>query len=81
MTGLIISLVLLLIAAEGFTNGVEAFSKKYSLSLAGSILATVRTALPENNLPIVAIFCGSQELGKEISVGQKFPDIEQVQER
>jgi cation:H+ antiporter len=68
---LLVSLVLILIAAEGFTNGVEAMGKKFSLSHAvvGSILAAVGTALPETILPIVAILTGSAAAGKEIGVG------------
>ena len=68
---LLVSLVLILIAAEGFTNGVEALGKKFSLSHAvvGSILAAVGTALPETILPIVAILSGSAAVGKEIGVG------------
>lgn len=69
---LIISLGLILLAAEGFTNGVEAVGRKFSLTQAvvGSILAAVGTALPETILPIVAIFFGtSHGVGKEIGVG------------
>jgi cation:H+ antiporter len=68
---LLVSLVLILIAAEGFTNGIEALGKKFSLSHAvvGSILAAVGTALPETILPVVAIVTGSAVAGKEIGVG------------
>lgn len=68
---LLASLVLILLAAEGFTNGIEAVGKKFALSHAvvGSILAAVGTALPETLLPIVAILAGSAETGKEIGVG------------
>jgi cation:H+ antiporter len=68
---LAISLLLILLAAEGFTNGVEVFGKKYSLSQAvvGSILAAVGTALPETILPMVAIFSFGHASAKEIGVG------------
>lgn len=68
---LFFSLVLILIAAEGFTNGVESLGKKLSLTQAvvGSVLAAVGTALPETILPIVAILSGSKETGKDIGIG------------
>jgi cation:H+ antiporter len=68
---LLISLGLILLAAEGFTNGVEALGRKFSLSQAfvGSILAAVGTALPETILPIVAIISAGNGAGKEIGVG------------
>lgn len=68
---LLASLVLILMAAEGFTNGIEAVGKKFALSHAvvGSILAAVGTALPETILPIVAILTGSAASGAEIGVG------------
>jgi cation:H+ antiporter len=69
---LLISLGLILLAAEGFTNGVEAVGRRYSLSQAvvGSILSAIGTALPETVLPFVAILSGSSRgAGKEIGVG------------
>jgi cation:H+ antiporter len=68
---LIASLLLILFASEGFTNGIEAFGKKHSLSQAvsGSVLAAVGTALPETILPLVAIFFGRGDMGREIGVG------------
>jgi cation:H+ antiporter len=68
---LLLSLVLILIAAEGFTNGIEAVGHKYSLSQAivGSLLAAVGTALPETILPIIAILFSPESAGKEIGVG------------
>ena len=60
-----------MLASEGFTNGIEAFGEKHSLSqaVAGSILAAVGTALPETILPLVAILFGGGNIGKEIGVG------------
>lgn len=75
MTGevffLLSGLVIILIAAEGFTNGVEALGRRFSLSQAvvGSILAAVGTALPETILPVVAIFFYGGESAKDIGVG------------
>ncbi len=68
---LIIGLLMILIAAEGFTNGIETLGRRLSLSQAavGSILAAVGTALPETILPIVAIFFYGGEAAKDIGVG------------
>jgi cation:H+ antiporter len=68
---LIIGLVLILIAAECFTNGIETFGKRLSLSQAvvGSLLAAVGTALPETILPVVAIFFYSGKAAEDIGVG------------
>jgi len=68
---LLAGLVMILIAAEGFTNGIETLGKRFRLSQAvvGSILAAVGTALPETVLPIVAIFFYGGESAKDIGVG------------
>jgi cation:H+ antiporter len=68
---LIGSLLIILASAELFTNGIEAFGRKFLLSQAvvGSLLAAVGTALPETILPIVAIFFYSGESAKEIGIG------------
>lgn len=68
---LIIGLLMILLAAEGFTNGVETIGRRFSLSQAvvGSILAAVGTALPETILPIVAIFFYGGKSAKDIGVG------------
>ncbi|NWF97632.1 MAG: sodium:calcium antiporter [Nitrospirae bacterium] len=68
---LILGLLIILVSAEFFTNGIEALGKKFSLSQAvvGSILAAVGTALPETILPMVAIFFYAGKSAKEIGVG------------
>lgn len=68
---LISGLVLILIAAEFFTNGIEEFGRHFSFSQAvvGSIFAAVGTALPETILPVVAIFMYGGSSAKEIGVG------------
>ncbi len=68
---LILGLLVILISAEFFTNGIETLGKKFSLSQAvvGSILAAVGTALPETILPMVAIFFYAGKSAKEIGVG------------
>ncbi|MDP2755130.1 MAG: sodium:calcium antiporter [Nitrospirota bacterium] len=68
---LVIGLILILIAAEIFTNGIETLGRKLSLSQAvvGSILAAVGTALPETILPIVAIFFYGGRSANDIGIG------------
>jgi cation:H+ antiporter len=68
---LVVSLGLILLAAEGFTNGIELVGRRLSFSQAvvGSILAAVGTALPETILPIVAIFSHGNASSHEIGVG------------
>lgn len=67
----LLSLGLILVAAELFTNGVEMLGKKFKLSQAvvGSVLAAVGTALPETILPLVAIFMMGNAAAKDIGVG------------
>jgi cation:H+ antiporter len=69
--GLVISLLMILLAAEGFTNGIEVVGRRLSFSQAvvGSILAAVGTALPETILPMVAIFSHNTATSDEIGVG------------
>ncbi len=52
-----VALVVILIAAELFTNGIEWFGHKLNLAegAVGSVLAAVGTALPETMIPLVAI--------------------------
>ena len=68
---LIFSLLIILLSAEFFTNGVECLGRRLSLSQAvvGSILAAVGTALPETILPLVAILMHGGDAGKSIGVG------------
>ncbi|HUR17197.1 MAG TPA: hypothetical protein VMZ33_07910 [Candidatus Limnocylindrales bacterium] len=72
---LAIALVVILAAAELFTNGIEWFGHKLNLAegAVGSVLAAVGTALPETMIPLVAIlFAGSEGAegsGHEIGVG------------
>ena len=64
-------LFLIFLSSEGFTNGVEAFGKRFSLSQAvvGSLLAAVGTALPETILPVVAIFFYGGKSAEDIGIG------------
>lgn len=68
---LISGLILILFAAEGFTNGIEGLGRRLSLSQAvvGSILAAVGTALPETVLPVVAILFYGGSTANKIGVG------------
>lgn len=68
---LLFNLMLILLSAEIFTNGVEVFGRRLSLSQAvtGSILAAVGTALPETILPMVAIFMHKGEAAHSIGIG------------
>ena len=67
----LLSLVIILVAAELFTNAVEWFGHRLGLAegAVGSVLAAIGTALPETMIPIIAIlFVGSSD-AHEIGVG------------
>lgn len=68
---LIISLGIILVSAELFTNGVEWLGKVLKLSegAIGSLLAAVGTALPETLIPIIAIVFGHDQAATEIGIG------------
>lgn len=68
---LFLGLLLILIAAETFTNGVETFGRKFAFSQAvvGSLFAAVGTALPETILPFVAIFYYKGDAAHDIGIG------------
>ena len=60
---LLSALVIILIGAELFTNGIEWFGRKLELAegAVGSVLAAVGTALPETMIPIIAIVFATGE--------------------
>jgi len=64
-------LVLILLSAEIFTNGIEWLGKRLKLSegAVGSVLAAVGTALPESMIPVMAILFGTGEASHEIGIG------------
>ncbi len=66
-----LALIVILIGAELFTNGIEWFGRKLELAegAVGSVLAAVGTALPETMIPLVAILFGTSEAADEIGVG------------
>lgn len=68
---LFISLGIILIGAEAFTNGIEWLGKRLKLGAGavGSIFAAVGTALPETMVPIMAILGGVGPEGAEIGIG------------
>jgi len=67
---LVAALLVILVGAELFTNGVEWVGTGLGLSegMVGSVLAAVGTALPETILPIVAIL-GGHAAGEDIGIG------------
>lgn len=70
---LLISLLVIIVAAEIFTNAIESLGAKlkFSEGVTGSIFAAVGTALPETMVPLVAIFAGgsSAAISEEVGVG------------
>src|SRR5512133_1602487 len=68
---LLVSITIILIACELFTNSIEWLGKKLNLGegAVGSILAAVGTALPETLLPIIAIVFVGTEASSEIGIG------------
>jgi cation:H+ antiporter len=72
---LLLALVLILLAAELFTNSLEHLGDRLGLSegVTGSIFAAVGTALPETMVPLVAVFASSSlaspQIGEEVGVG------------
>jgi cation:H+ antiporter len=66
-------LIVILIAAEVFTNALEHLGEKLGISegVTGSLFAAVGTALPETMVPLLAIFAGtsSTTTNHEIGVG------------
>ncbi len=68
--GLIISLCIILISCELFTNGIEWLGKKLKLGegVVGSIFSAVGTCLPETLVPIIAILFSGKEGNKANSV-------------
>jgi cation:H+ antiporter len=68
---LVLALVLIVAAAELFTNGVEWLGQRLGLSegVVGSLLAAVGTALPETLIPIVAVFWFGGRHGADVGIG------------
>lgn len=77
MTGLLFQLLVMLLiilaAAEVFTNALEHLGQKLKISegVTGSLFAAVGTALPETLVPLLALFAGTTNINtnEEIGVG------------
>ena len=70
---LLLMLVVILIAAEVFTNALEHLGEKLGISegVTGSLFAAVGTALPETMVPLLALLAGTSNVAtnEEIGVG------------
>lgn len=70
---LLVMLVVILVAAEIFTNALEHLGERLKISegVTGSLFAAVGTALPETMVPLLAIFAGTTnaQVNEEIGVG------------
>ena len=70
---LVFALLIILVAAEIFTNSLEHLGERLGISegVTGSLFAAVGTAMPESMIPILAIFAGTenQQVNEEIGVG------------
>lgn len=70
---LFLMLLVILAAAEIFTNALEHLGSRLKISegVTGSLFAAVGTALPETMVPLLAIFAGTSDvkLNEEIGVG------------
>ena len=70
---LFLMLIVILIAAEVFTNALEHLGEKLKISegVTGSLFAAIGTALPETMVPLLAIFAGTTNahVNEEIGVG------------
>lgn len=70
---LILMLLVILVAAEVFTNALEHLGERLKISegVTGSLFAAVGTALPETLVPLLAIFAGTAntQVNEEIGVG------------
>lgn len=70
---LVVMLVVILVAAEVFTNALEHLGEKLKISegVTGSLFAAVGTALPETLVPLLALLAGTKnvQVNEEIGVG------------
>ncbi len=64
-------LIIILIAAEVFTNALEHLGEKLGISegVTGSLFAAVGTALPETMVPLLAIFAGTSNTATNHEIG------------
>lgn len=72
LVGIFISLILILMACELFTNSIEWLGKKLGVGdgVVGSIFSAVGTCLPETMIPIIAIFFSSDpSMAEDVGIG------------
>ncbi len=73
VVNLVVMLLLIVVAAEVFTNALEHLGERLGISegVTGSLFAAVGTAMPESLVPILAIFAGTEntQVNHEIGVG------------
>ena len=69
--GLAAMLLLILIAAEVFTNAVEHLGERLGISegMTGSVFAAIGTAMPESIIPLVAILAGTEDARVNVEIG------------
>ncbi|MGH9548023.1 MAG: sodium:calcium antiporter, partial [Terriglobales bacterium] len=68
---LLLALILIVLSAELFTNGIEWLGQRFGLGegVVGSIFAAVGTAMPETLIPFVAILFFGGTHGPEVGIG------------
>jgi len=70
---LMVMLLLILVAAEVFTNALEHLGERLGISegVTGSLFAAVGTAMPESTVPLVALLAGGEnpDVNADIGVG------------
>lgn len=68
---IIVMLLLILAAAEIFTNALEHLGEQLGISegVTGSIFAAVGTAMPESIVPLVAVLAGGEDKSVNMEVG------------
>lgn len=68
---LVIALLIILVSAELFTNGVEWLGHRLNVSegVVGSVFAAVGTAMPETLIPFVSIAFFNTRHGDEVGIG------------
>lgn len=64
-------LIVILIAAEVFTNALEHLGEKIGISegVTGSLFAAVGTAMPETSVPLLALLAGTQNMATNHEIG------------
>lgn len=68
---LLIALLVILVAAEIFTNALEHLGERIGISegVTGSLFAAVGTALPESTVPVVAVLAGGTNVALNADIG------------